>query len=104
MGFLKEEDVFVAQGIKYVAPLVCLAEPPLVGKQLYATLEDVIPDLKMAEVRSAVAAGYAALEACNASVRSKGRDILQWCARNDRPCILILARPYYMDPGIGHEV
>jgi predicted nucleotide-binding protein (sugar kinase/HSP70/actin superfamily) len=103
-GFLKEKDVFAAQGINYVAPLGCLAEPPLVGKQLYATLKDVIPDLRMAEVRRAVAAGYAALEAFNSSVRSKGREILQWCARNDRPRILILARPYHMDPGIGHEI
>jgi predicted nucleotide-binding protein (sugar kinase/HSP70/actin superfamily) len=74
-GFLKEKDVFAAQGIKYVAPMVDLAEPPLVGKQLYAALKDAIPDLS-----------------------------LQWCARNDRPCILILARPYHMDPGIGHEI
>src|SRR5580704_775397 len=103
-GFLKEKDVFAVEGINYIAPLVCLAEPPLVSKQLYATLKDVIPDLRMAEVRRAVAAGYAALEAFNSSVRSKGREILEWCARNDRPCILILARPYHMDPGIGHEI
>jgi predicted nucleotide-binding protein (sugar kinase/HSP70/actin superfamily) len=103
-GFLKEKDVFAAQGINYVAPLVCLAEPPLVGKQLYVALKDVIPDLGMAEVRGAVAKGYAALEAFNSSVRKKGREILEWCARNDRPCILILARPYHMDPGIGHEL
>ncbi len=103
-GFLKEQDVFAAQGIKYVAPLVCLAEPPLVAKQLYATLKNIIPDLTMTEVRRAVTAGYAALEAFNSTVRGKGRDILQWCARNDRPCILILARPYHMDPGIGHEI
>jgi predicted nucleotide-binding protein (sugar kinase/HSP70/actin superfamily) len=103
-GFLKEKDVFAEQGIRYVAPLVCLAEPPLVAKQLYATLKDAIPDLTIAEVRRAVAAGYAALEKFNGTVRKKGRDILQWCARNDRPCILILARPYHMDPGIGHEI
>jgi predicted nucleotide-binding protein (sugar kinase/HSP70/actin superfamily) len=103
-GFLKEKDIFAAQGINYVAPLVCLAEPPLVGKQLYEALKDVIPGLSLAEVRRAVAAGYAALEAFNRTVRKKGRDILEWCARNDRPCILILARPYHMDPGIGHEV
>ena len=36
--------------------------------------------------------------------RSKARQILQWCAGHDRPCILVLARPYHMDPGIGHEI
>jgi len=39
----------------------------------------------MAEVRRAVAEGYAAPEAFNSSARSKGREILKWCARNDRP-------------------
>jgi predicted nucleotide-binding protein (sugar kinase/HSP70/actin superfamily) len=39
----------------------------------------------MAEVRRAVAEGYAALEAFNSSARSKGREILKWCARNNRP-------------------
>ena len=30
--------------------------------------------------------------------------MLEWCAREDRPCLLVLARPYHMDPGIGHEI
>ena len=103
-GFLKEEDVFAAQGIKHITPMVDLAEPSLVPKQIYTAFKDAIPDVTMPELRRAVAEGYAALDAFNTSVRSKGRDILQWCARNDRPCILILARPYHMDPGIGHEI
>ncbi len=103
-GFLKEKDVFREQGIAYVAPLVSLAEPPLVPKQLFQALKGAIPGLTLGETRNAVAAGYAALDAFNATMRRKGREILEWCARNDRPCILILARPYHMDPGIGHEI
>ena len=57
-----------------------------------------------AETGKAVEAGFAALDAYNKQLRAKGREILEWCARNDRPCILILARPYHMDPGIGHEI
>lgn len=103
-GFLKEKDVFSEQGIKYVAPLVCLAEPPLVPKQIHQALKEAIPDLTLDETREAVRVGYAQLEAFNQMLRRKGREILEWCARNDRPCILILARPYHMDPGIGHEI
>jgi predicted nucleotide-binding protein (sugar kinase/HSP70/actin superfamily) len=103
-GFLKEKDVFREQGIAYVAPLVSLAEPPLVPKQLFQALKDAIPGLTLGETRNAVAAGYAALDAFNATMRRKAREILESCARNDRPCILILARPYHMDPGIGHEI
>jgi predicted nucleotide-binding protein (sugar kinase/HSP70/actin superfamily) len=67
-------------------------------------LKDAIPALTLAETARAVQAGYAVLETFNQTHRAKTREILDSCARNDRPCILILARPYHMDPGIGHEI
>ena len=103
-GFLKERDVFAERGIKYISPFVSLAEPLIVPKQLHRALEDAIPGLTLAEVGSAVTAGYKALAAFNKQMQHKGREILRWCAENDRPCILVLARPYHMDPGIGHEI
>jgi predicted nucleotide-binding protein (sugar kinase/HSP70/actin superfamily) len=103
-GFLKEKDVFAEEGIKYIAPLVCLAEPRLVPKQLHQALTGAIADLSYAETGEAVAAGYAALEKFNGMARAHSREILEQCADSSRPCILILARPYHMDPGIGHEI
>ncbi len=103
-GFLKEKDVFAEEGIKYIAPLVCLAEPRLVPKQLHQALTGAIADLSYAETGEAVAAGYAALEKFNGMARAHSREILEQCAESSRPCILILARPYHMDPGIGHEI
>jgi predicted nucleotide-binding protein (sugar kinase/HSP70/actin superfamily) len=103
-GFLKERDVFSERGIKYVSPFVSLAEPAIVPKQLQRALNDAVPGLTLQEVQSAVTAGYAALAAFNKQMQGKGREILQWCAENNRPCILVLARPYHMDPGIGHEI
>jgi predicted nucleotide-binding protein (sugar kinase/HSP70/actin superfamily) len=55
-------------------------------------------------VQRAVDAGYQALSAFNDRLRGRSREILAWCAREGRPCILVLARPYHMDPGIGHEI
>ena len=103
-GFLKERDVFAERGIKYISPFVSLAEPLIVPKQLHRALEEAIPGLTLAEVGSAVTAGYKALAAFNKQMQDKGREILRWCAENDKPCILVLARPYHMDPGIGHEI
>jgi predicted nucleotide-binding protein (sugar kinase/HSP70/actin superfamily) len=103
-GFLREKDIFSEQGIKYVSPLVSLAEASLVPKQIYQALKGAIPDLTLDETRKAVQIGYATLEAFNQALRRKSRETLEWCVRNDRPCILILARPYHMDPGIGHEI
>jgi predicted nucleotide-binding protein (sugar kinase/HSP70/actin superfamily) len=103
-GFLKEKDTFAALGIHYAAPLVSLGDPPLVPKQLYEGLKDAIPDLTLVETHTAVDEGFKALEAFNDSLRQRGRQVLETCAREDKPCLMVLARPYHMDPGIGHEI
>ncbi|GGG37215.1 hypothetical protein GCM10010964_26310 [Caldovatus sediminis] len=103
-GFTREKDVFAEQGIRYLAPLVSLGDPRLVAKQLHPALAEMLPGLPMKEVQRAVDAGYQALSAFNDRLRGRSREILAWCAREGRPCILVLARPYHMDPGIGHEI
>jgi predicted nucleotide-binding protein (sugar kinase/HSP70/actin superfamily) len=51
-----------------------------------------------------VDAGFRAFADFNTRLRKKSREVLEWCARENRPCLLVLARPYHMDPGIGHEI
>jgi predicted nucleotide-binding protein (sugar kinase/HSP70/actin superfamily) len=103
-GFSKERDVFAEQGLRYVAPFVSLDEPKLVPKQLFEGLRDALPGLTLDETARAVDAGYAALRAFSDRARTMSRQILESCARADSPCLLVLARPYHMDPGIGHEI
>jgi predicted nucleotide-binding protein (sugar kinase/HSP70/actin superfamily) len=103
-GFTKEGDVFAERNILYLAPLASLAEPPILPKQLHPTLRQIFPDLKLDETRKAVETGYAALEAFSRSLREKSREILSSCVRNEKPAILVLARPYHVDPGVGHEI
>src|SRR5262245_40179874 len=103
-GFLKEKDVFAEHGVRHVSPLVSLGDAPLVPKQLFAALDGVLPGLTFKQTQAAVSAGFAALEAFGAKLRAAARATLTECAKADRPCILVLARPYHMDPGIGHEI
>lgn len=103
-GFVKERDVFAENGIAYVAPLVSLAEPRLVPRQLHDGLKHVLPGLSLSETEHAVEAGYRALADFNAELRSRSRAILELCASEGRACIMVLARPYHMDAGIGHEI
>lgn len=102
-GFLKEGDLFAEHGIRYAAPFVSLGEPRAVPAQLYESLKDVL-GVDREETVKAVERGYAALDAFTRTMRGKGREILRWCAREQRPCLLILGRPYHMDTGIGHEI
>ncbi len=103
-GFLRERDVFAENRIAHVAPLVTLAEPKLVPRQLFDALKAVVPGLSIEETARAVEAGFATLAAFTDDLRARSRDILEWCAREGRPCIMVLARPYHMDSGIGHEI
>src|SRR5882724_6633717 len=102
-GFLKERDVFGEAGIVYSSPFVSLGDRHMVVEQLHSSLKDVF-NLELEETERAVKAGFEALDAFTDTARKASRDILTWCATNQKPCILVLARPYHMDIGIGHEI
>jgi predicted nucleotide-binding protein (sugar kinase/HSP70/actin superfamily) len=102
-GFMKESDIFADNGIKYASPFVSMAEPDVVAKQMHDSLKDVF-DLDYDETQRAVERGYKDLRAFNQKMRDATRDVLMWCAREGKPCVLVLGRPYHMDPGIGHEI
>ena len=102
-GFMKESDVFADNGIKYASPFLSMAEPEVVPKQMYDCLKDIF-GVDLAECEHAVEAGYRELRAFNKKMRDASREIMAWCARENKPCVLVLGRPYHMDPGIGHEI
>ncbi len=102
-GFLKERDVFLENGIRYASPFVSLGDRHMVSEQLHNGLEEVF-DLDPSETERAVRCGFEALDTFTAKARQHSLDILTWCAKNQKPCILVLARPYHMDTGIGHEI
>lgn len=103
-GFMREKDLFVEAGLRYVAPFLTFAEPALLPGQLHEALAEVLPGLTLPETAAAVEAGLAALGRFDAGLRAKSRKVLARAAAADAPCILVLARPYHMDPGIGHEI
>ncbi len=101
--FVKEVDEFSRLGVRYVSPFVSFAQPHLLPKQLHESLGDVL-GVSYGEVERAVKKGLEELEAFERKVRAEARRILEACARESSPCVLILGRPYHMDPGIGHEI
>lgn len=103
-GFVRERDVFAEQGVVHLMPFVSLGEPELVPNQLYEAFRPVMPGLTIERTRGAVDAGYRMLEQFDTQMRARAREVLRGCARQDRPCLMVLARPYHMDPGIGHEI
>ena len=103
-GFRREKDVFKELGVHYLSPAVSLADPQIATRQLYDALKGVITDLRLAELRAAVAKAYDALQDFDDSLRRQSLAVLSECATQHRPCILALGRPYHMDTGIGHAI
>ncbi|NOC85935.1 MULTISPECIES: acyl-CoA dehydratase activase-related protein [unclassified Ruegeria] len=103
-GFRREKDVFKELGVHYLSPAVSLADPQIATRQLYDALKGVITDLRLAELRAAVAKAYDALQEFDQSLRRQSLAVLSECATQHRPCILALGRPYHMDTGIGHAI
>ncbi|ADC88859.1 CoA-substrate-specific enzyme activase domain- containing protein [Thermocrinis albus DSM 14484] len=103
-GFLREGDEFAKRGIRYVSPFVPFGEPELLPLYLYRALRSAIEDITMEEVKLAVEEGFKALREFDRKARELSLKIIRWCTTNNRPAVLILARPYHMDPGIGHEI
>jgi predicted nucleotide-binding protein (sugar kinase/HSP70/actin superfamily) len=67
-------------------------------------MRDAIPGLTYEETAKAADAGFTALREFSTRLRKKSREVLEWCARENRACLMVIARPYHMDPGIGHEI
>ena len=102
-GFTKERDEFLSKGTRYISPFITFGEPELLPKQLYEALKSVI-DVSYQEIVDAVLYGLKSLEEFDAYARSKSLEIIRWCVKENRPALLVLARPYHMDTGIGHEI
>jgi len=102
-GFMKEQDVFAENDIVYASPFVSLGDRHMVTEQLHSSLKDIF-NLDLEETKRAVQAGFQALDNFTEKARHHSREILEWCAKKQKPCILVLARPYHMDTGIGHEI
>lgn len=102
-GFEREGSVCEEHGITYTDPFVELHDPELAAKQLYDELKDVL-DLTREEAQRATDAGFGALKAFDAKMRNETMKVMEWCAREGRPAVLVLSRPYHMDTGLGHEI
>lgn len=103
-GFQREGDIFERETIKLVSPVVALAERRLASRQLFVALSPVMAGLTPPEMDAAVAQAYDGLSSFDSELRVASKDILRTCFLEGRSCVLVLARPYHMDPGIGHEI
>jgi predicted CoA-substrate-specific enzyme activase len=102
-AFIKEEDLFVKNGILHIVPFVHMREPKLCKREMFGYFADAF-GLSEEENDKAVEAGFLAQEQYNAKLRDEGRRVLKQLEESGRIGIVLLARPYHNDPGMNHEI
>ncbi len=102
-AFTKEIDFFAQRGIKYLDPACTLIEPTLLRRQLFQSLKD---HFGMTEDESDFACdeGFTALKKLDHEMEAKGRAILDQVETENRIAILLIGRPYHLDPGLNHAI
>ncbi len=102
-AFTKEVDFFATRGITYVDDSLTFSELNLVKQELLNCWGDL---LGVTEDESNFAAdqGWKALKAFDEDLQARGKLILEEVEENNRMCILLLGRPYHLDPGQNHDI
>jgi len=73
-------------------------------KKMAAILEKHFPDITLREVKKASDEAYAAYEAYLADVRAKGEEMIACARKEGRRIIVLIGRPYHVDPEINHGI
>jgi predicted nucleotide-binding protein (sugar kinase/HSP70/actin superfamily) len=102
-AFTKESNVFAAQGVRYLDPLIDFSDRKLLGQQLFQALEPLL-GLSPEENARAIEVGFKELAAYESDIRRRARIVLDELEREHRIGIVVLARPYHHDPGLNHEI
>jgi predicted nucleotide-binding protein (sugar kinase/HSP70/actin superfamily) len=102
-AFTKEQDYFASRGIRYLAPAFSFAEPTLLKRSLFEAFRDVL-DITEDESDFAAEEGLLALDRFDRDLQEKGKAILEQVEHDNRMAILVLGRPYHLDPGLHHGI
>jgi activator of 2-hydroxyglutaryl-CoA dehydratase/predicted nucleotide-binding protein (sugar kinase/HSP70/actin superfamily) len=102
-AFTKEQDYFATRGITYMAPAFSFTEPTLLKHAVFEAFRD---ELEITEDESdfAVTEGLAALERFDHELQAKGKAILDQVEYDNKIAILVVGRPYHLDPGLHHSI
>ena len=73
-------------------------------KKICEILQKHFPDIKLPEVRRASDAAYAAQEAYMDDMRKKGEAMIAQARKEGRRIIVLIGRPYHVDPEINHGI
>ncbi len=102
-AFTKEVDFFARAGVEYLDPAVTMHEPNLLKRQLFDTFGSVL-GITRDESDFAADQGWAAMHELDRVMEEKGREVLEQVEAEGRIALLMIGRPYHLDPGLNHSI
>ncbi len=102
-AFTKETDFFASRGVEYVDGAVTLTEPNYFARQMFEMWGERL-GITEDENDWACRQGLAALRALDQDLQRHGLEILQSLERENKVGVLLLGRPYHLDPGLNHGI
>lgn len=102
-AFTKDRDEFGGRAVRYLDPLLNLADRPLFERQMYETWRGLL-GVSAGENARAIDAGFEALAAYEARMQAASRAALDALERDERIGIVLLGRVYHHDPGLNHGI
>jgi predicted nucleotide-binding protein (sugar kinase/HSP70/actin superfamily) len=102
-AFTKEVDFFAKNAIEYVDAAATLNEPTYFARQMF---EAWGPRLGITEDENdhACREGWKALRLFDEEMERRGLELLEKLEEENKVGVLLLGRPYHLDPGLHHGV
>ena len=97
-------DVLRNENIEFIEPFLPINNPKKMLQRLTEVEFFKTDNITSKELKAAMDAGYKELEQYREDVRNKGKEILQTAKEKNLPVILLVGRPYHIDPEINHGI
>ncbi len=97
-------DVLRNENIEFIEPFLPINNPKKMLQRLTEVEFFKKDNITSKELKAAMDTGYKELEQYREDVRNKGKEILQTAKEKNLPVILLVGRPYHIDPEINHGI
>ena len=96
-------DEIVNNQVKFMNPFMAMTNKDILSKQLVKVFKQEL-SIPASEVRDAVDAGWAEMEAIHKDIQNKGEEVIKYLKDNNKRGIVLAGRPYHIDPEINHGI
>ncbi len=101
---LKNNIEAVTSGeVRYIRPFIAFTNEKTASDRLVRLGKEEL-DISEKEVRAAVKKAWAEQLKAKEDIRNEGRKVLSWMEENNKCGIVIVGRPYHVDPEINHGI